>query len=139
MRQIPLGRSIASVAAVIAISAIGIGGSIAQNRPSGGAKESRTSGLPANYRELMADYVRRNNRYVIRDAKITKPSQDYGGVLRLFRSITAVCVVVFRDNMLGIVVPDNWVLTIENGKVEDIPIGFGSCSDLYPFPELMRR
>lgn len=139
MSQIPWGRGIAFVAVAIAIFAIGIAGSVAQNRSSGVAKERRASDLPANYRQLMADYVRANNRYVIRDAKITKPSRDYGGVLRLVRSFWAVCVVVFRDNPLGIVVGDNWVMTIENGKVEDVPIGFGSCSDLYPFPELMRR
>jgi hypothetical protein len=127
------------VAAAIAIGAIGITGSVAQDRSSGHAKETRASGLPANYRQLVAQYVRTHNRYVIRDAKITKPSEGFGGLLQIGRSILAVCVVVFRDNPFGIVVPDNWVMTIENGKVEEIPIGFGSCSDLSPFPELMRQ
>jgi len=139
VRQIPWSRGIASVAAAIAIGAIGIAGSVAQDRSSGDAKKTRALGLPANYRQLVAQYVRTHNRYVIRDAKITKPSENFGGLLRLVRSVSAVCVVVFRDNPFGIVVRDNWVMTIENGKVEEIPIGLGSCSDLSPFPELTRR
>jgi hypothetical protein len=139
VRQIRRSRGIACAAAAIAIGAIGIAGSAAQDRSSGDAKETRAFGLPANYRQLVAQYVRARNPYVIRDAKITKPSENFGGLLRLVRSVSAVCVVVFRDNPFGIVVHDNWVMTVENGKVEEIPIGLGSCSDLSPFPELMRR
>jgi hypothetical protein len=103
------------------------------------AQDGKDTRLPANYRQLMAQYVRTYNRYVIRDAKITKPFAGFGGLLRGFRSVPAACVVVFRDNPLGIIVRDNWVMTIENGKVEEIPIGFATCSDLSPFPELTQR
>jgi len=54
-------------------------------------------------------------------------------------AIPAVCVAIFRDNPFGIVVRDNWVLTIENGQVQDLAIAFDTCAGLFLFNELMRR
>jgi hypothetical protein len=49
-----------------------------------------------------------------------------------------VWVVVYRDNPFGIVVPDNWVMTIENGRVAEIPI-LAPQPEMFPFPELKRQ
>jgi hypothetical protein len=86
----------------------------------------------------MAQYIRAHNRYVIRDAKISKPYEGYAGFLQV-GSVPAVCVAIFRDNPFGIVVRDNWAMTIENGQVKEIPIGLATCSDLSPFTELKRQ
>jgi hypothetical protein len=92
VRQIRWIRGIASVAAAVAIGAIGITGGIAEDRSSGDAKGPHALGLPANYRQLVAQYVRTHNRYLIRDAKITKPYEGFGGLWRVGRSVPAVCV-----------------------------------------------
>jgi hypothetical protein len=94
--------------------------------------------LPANYRQLFAEYIRTHNRYVVRDAKITKPYEKWGGLLR-GGSYAVVCVAIFRDNPFGIVVRDNWVLTIENGKPHELALGMDTCADLSPFTELKPR
>ena len=101
------------------------------------AATSTAPPLPANYRELMARYVRTYNHYVILDAKITKPYERSRTVF-LRDPVMAVCVVIFRKNMLGGVVRDNYVMTIDNGEVTGIPISFDHCTDLLPFPELKR-
>ena len=51
----------------------------------------------------------------------------------------AVCVAIYRDNPFGIVVRDNWVMTIEIGCVKEMAKGLESCSELLPFRELKRR
>ena len=125
-----------AIALSISVLVLNTAGSLAQSRPDSGAREAAAPAarLPANYRQLMAQYVRAHNHHVIRKAMITRPYEGYGGLFR--SSVPAVCVVIFRDNPLGIVVRDNWVMTIENGQVEEVPIGLATCSDLSPFTEL---
>ena len=97
-----------------------------------------TATLPGNYRELMAGYILTHNRYVIRDARITPPYERYGGLVH-GGTMPAVCVAIYRDNPLGILVRDNRVLTWENGQVQEIRLGMEPCTDLSPFTELKRR
>jgi hypothetical protein len=133
-----LRRHVASRAAVaLTIVLLSATGALALDRSRADMKDA-SARLPANYRQLMADFVRTHNPYVVIDAKITKPYEGYGGLLH-FGTVPAVCVAVFRKNVLGFVVRDNWVMTVENGKVEAIPIGLATCSDLSPFTELMQR
>ena len=100
-------------------------------------KESRDAAaqLPPNYRQLMADYIRAHNEYLIRDARITPPYQRYGGLFR-GGSIPAVCIAIYRDNPLGMPVRDNRVLTVESGQIHEIRLGTEPCTDLSPFTEL---
>jgi len=124
----------------IAVLTVNVTASIAQNRSGNDTKAaaSPASRLPANYRQLMAQYMRVHNRYVVRDAIISKPYEKYGG---LFRGGTyaAACVAIFRDNPIGVVVRDNWVLTFENGQVKELAYGIESCSDFSAFTELTQR
>jgi hypothetical protein len=119
---------------------LNVAGSMAQIRSGRDAKDaaSPAARLPANYRQLMAKYIRAHNRYVVRDAMISKPYEKYGGLLR-GGTYAAVCVVIFRDNPFGIVVRDNWVLTFEDGHVHQLALGLDSCSDLSGFTELNRQ
>jgi hypothetical protein len=113
----------------------------AQDRSSNGVSAPSSSPadrLPANYRLQMANYILVHNRYVIRDAKISKPYERYGGLFR-GGTFTAVCVAIFRDNPLGIVVRDNRVLTFEEGRVKEVAMGLEACSELSPFTELKPR
>jgi hypothetical protein len=98
---------------------------------------SATARLPNNYRELLAAYILSHNRYVIRDARITPPYEKSRG---LFRGGTtpAVCIAIYRDNPLGILVRDNRVLTWEDGQLREVELGMDSCTDLSPFIELKR-
>src|SRR4051812_38406670 len=91
--------------------------------------ETPAAQWPVNYRQLMARHILADNRYVIRDAKITKPYEKWGGLLH-GGSFSAVCVAIFRDNPFGIVVRDNWVLTIKNGRIEYRALGLDRCSNL---------
>jgi hypothetical protein len=91
--------------------------------------------LPANYRALIAEYIRGHNNYVIRDAKITPPYERFGGLLH-GGTIPAVCVAIYRNNPFGILVRDNRVFTFDSGKVHEIMLGVEPCSDLSPFTEL---
>jgi hypothetical protein len=91
--------------------------------------------LPPNFRTLVAEYVRSHPTYPIRDAKITPPYQRWGGLLR-GGTMNCVCVAIYRDNPLGILVRDNRVFTFENGKVQEILLGTEPCSDLSTFQEL---
>ena len=117
----------ALAAIVVALLSLDITGASAQNWP---------AGLPTGYRQLFADYLAAHNRYVVRDAKITPPYERSRG---LFRSgtYTVTCIAVFRDNPLGVVVRDNWVLRFEDGQVKEIGLGTEPCSPLSPFPELL--
>jgi hypothetical protein len=99
---------------------------------------SATARLPANYREIMAEYIRTHNRYVIRDARITPPYERYGGLFR-GGTMPAVCIAIYRDNPLGILVRDNRVLTFEDGQIKEIALGTEPCTDLSPFSELKRN
>jgi hypothetical protein len=94
-----------------------------------------TAKFPRNYRELLAQYIRTHNQYVIRDAKITPPYERYGGLLH-GGTIAAICVAIYRNNPFGILVRDNRVFTFDNGQVHEIMLGVEPCSDLSPFTEL---
>jgi hypothetical protein len=101
-------------------------GSLAQTQTASG-------GLPpANYRQLIAAYVSADDRYVVRDAKISKPFERWGGLLR-GGTMTVICVAVFRDNPFGIVVRDNWAFRFEDGNIKPTELGMSSCSDLSHF------
>ena len=112
---------------------------LALDPPVGTSKQPgpSTAGVPANYRQLLAEYIAARNRYTVRDAQITKPYERSGGLFK-GGNFTAFCVAVFRDNPLGIVVRDNWVLHFDDGQVKQAGMGMESCSDLSPFPELLR-
>jgi hypothetical protein len=125
----------------VVILILGIFASDAQDRTSNKIANpalSAAARLPANYRLLMANYLRTHNPYPIKDAMITPPYEKFGG---LFRGGTfpAVCVAIFRNNPFGIVVRDNWVLTIENGQVKKSSLGLEQCAPLSPFNELKSR
>ncbi|MGJ4930385.1 hypothetical protein ACQR1I_06690 [Bradyrhizobium sp. HKCCYLS2038] len=102
-----------------------------------GAQANLAARLPADYRRQIADYVRVRNGYVLRDAQISTPYERWGG---LFAGGTfiAICVVLHRDNMLGMVVQDNHVLTFEGGKLHEVGKGTESCEGLSRFTELMQ-
>ena len=129
-----------AIALSIALLTLNVDSGMAQDRSGSGegAKASPMSRLPANYRQLMAQYMRGHNRYAVRDAKISKPYEKYGGLFR-GGSSAAVCVAIFRDNPLGIIVRDNWVLTFENGQVKELAYGLEKCSDFSAFTELTQR
>jgi hypothetical protein len=99
---------------------------------------SATAKLPDNYRDLMAAYILSHNRYVIRDARITPPYEKSRGLFH-GGTMPAVCIAIYRDNPLGILVRDNRVLTWENGQLQEVELGTDSCTDLSPFIELKRR
>jgi hypothetical protein len=88
-------------------------------------------------RYITATYIVPRLRFPIRGAKISQPHARSGG---LFSSsaVPAVCVILFRDNPLGMVVDENWVVTIENGHVRQLPtINVAACYST--FHELLRR
>jgi hypothetical protein len=64
----------------------------------------------------MAQYILTHSRYVIDDAMITKPYEEWGGLFR-GGTFTAVCIAIFRDNPFRIVVRDNVVLLCMIGQV----------------------
>jgi hypothetical protein len=115
------------------------GGSTIARAQTAGAK-----GLPGNYRQLIAQYITATYivprlRYPIRGAKISQPHARPGG---LFSSsvVPAVCVILYRDNPFGQVVDENWVVTIESGRVRQLPtIDVASCPGYSTFHELLRR
>jgi hypothetical protein len=99
-----------------------------------------TAKLPPNYRQLMANYIRDTwiSNYPIRSGKISQPHARPAG---LFSSsvVSAVCAVVFRDNPLGQTVTENYVMTIEDGRVGLLPnISVDSCPGYSTFHELRR-
>jgi hypothetical protein len=131
------GMASSAIALSVAVFMMNVNGSLAQDRSNRGTKDtaSPAARLPANYRQLMAQYIRTHNRYVVRDAMISKPYEKYGGLLR-GGTYAAVCIAIFRDNPFGIVVRDNWVLTFENGHPHELALGLDRCSDLSAFTEL---
>lgn len=99
-----------------------------------------TAKLPANYRQLMAQYIRATwiSSFPIRDGKISQPHARPAG---LFSSsvVPAVCAVVFRNNPLGQITTENYVMTIEDGRVGLLPtIAVDSCPGYSTFHELRR-
>jgi hypothetical protein len=128
-----------ALALTLTLFFLGIVDSRAQAQTAGTPKQATPSAthLPANYRQLIAAYISARDNHVVRDAKITKPYARWGGLLR-GGTFTAVCVAVFRDNPFGIVVRDNWIVSYEGGEIKPIAMGMESCSDLSPFPELMK-
>lgn len=129
----------APVALALSLALFFPGVADSQAQTAGAPKQATPSAtqLPASYRQLIAAYISARDNHVVRDAKITKPYERWGGLLR-GGTFTAVCVAVFRDNPFGIVVRDNWVVSFEGGEIKPIAIGMESCSDLSPFPELMK-
>ena|SRR5882757_199280 len=91
--------------------------------------------LPPNFRTLVAEYIRRSSSYPIQGAKITPPYQRWGGLVR-GGTMSCVCVAIYRNNPLGMLVTDHRVFTFENGKVHEILIGTELCNDLSTFQEL---
>lgn len=126
-----------TVAMSLALLALHPAASAAQEKPAANAKggAGAAARLPANYRVQIAQYIKARNPYVTRDAKITKPYPSGGGLFSTGTSPT-VCVAVYRDNPIGIVVRDNWAFSLANGQVKRTELGMDSCSDLYPFSEL---
>lgn len=98
---------------------------------------SATARLPNNYRELMAAYILSHNRYVIRDARMTPPYEKSRGLFA-GGTMPAVCIAIYRDNPLGIVVRDNRILAWEDGQLQEVAHGMDQCTDLSPFVELKR-
>ena len=102
--------------------------------------------LPPNYRQLMAQYItvrlivpRLRGRFQIRDVKISRPHPKAGG---LFSStlVPAVCVVLYRDNPFGYIVTENFVMTIDGGRVRELPtINLEACPGYSTFHELLPR
>jgi hypothetical protein len=127
-----------SRAVLIAIIISGSAPARAQPSSASASEPSAASRLPPNYRQLLAQYVRARNTYIIHDAKITRPYPKWGGIMNP-GTYTAVCVVIFRHNPFGIIVRDNWILTIDQGRIKQLAIGLDRCEDLGPFPELKRR
>jgi hypothetical protein len=128
-----------ALALSVAFLSFGIADSRAQSQTAGTQKQTTptAAALPADYRQLIAAYISTDDRYVVRDAKITKPYERWGGLLS-GGTFTAVYVAVFRDNPFGIIVRDNWVVKYEDGQIKPVAKGTESCSDLSPFPELMK-
>ena len=71
--------------------------------------------IPTNYRSIVAEYIRTHNEYVIHNARITPPYLRFG--------MSAVCVAIYRNNPLGVLVRDNRVFTFDNGQIREIRIG----------------
>lgn len=72
----------------------------------------------------MVEPIRAHYRYrnLMRDAKITPPYERYGGLFR-GGTMPAVCVALYRDNPLGILVMDTLVFAYEDGKMRNILLG----------------
>jgi hypothetical protein len=83
---------------------------------------------------LIAAYLSADDRYLVHDHK---PYARWGGLFR-GGTFTAVCVAVVRDNPFGIIVRDNWAFKYDNGQIKPVEKGTESCSDLSPFPDLMK-
>jgi hypothetical protein len=88
----------------------------------------------------MAQYIRATwiSSFPIRDGKISQPHARPAG---LFSSsvVPAVCAVVFRNNPLGQITTENYVMTIEGGRVGQLPtMDFDSCPGFSAFNELHR-
>ena len=97
--------------------------------------------LPGNYRQLMAQYVIATwiSRFPIRGGKISQPHARAAGLFSN-RAVPAVCVIAFRDNPLGQIVTENYIMTIEEGRVGLLPtIDAESCPGFSTFHELLRR
>ncbi len=138
MQRVTFIPAVALLVAALVSSNVAEG--LAQQPLGSRAKEAAPAAarLPADYRRSIAQYIWARNRYVVRDAKISKPYERYGGLFR-GGTFTAICVAIFRDNPFGIVVRDNWVVRFEQGQVNQVAMGMESYSDLSPFPELTRR
>jgi hypothetical protein len=123
-------RKLTVLALTFVLLHLPVTGSYAQGQPT-------AQPMPANYRDFIATYLSQRNRYVVRDAKITKPFEKWGGLFK-GGTFAAVCVAVFRDNPLGIVVRDNWAFENDGGRIKPVELGMSHCEPLYPFPELMK-
>jgi hypothetical protein len=139
-----LSRSFSPVLLCIVSVLAGCTSGPAEGPAQGSTRSSGAAQLPPNYRQLIAQYITATYivptlRYAIRGAKISQPHARSGG---LFSSsvVPAVCVVLHRDNPLGQIVDENWVVTIEDGRVRQLPtVDVGSCPGYSTFHELLRR
>jgi hypothetical protein len=100
--------------------------------------------LPANYRQMFAEYVaayaRTKPNFAIHDAFISKPFDKWGGLFR-GGTMTTVCVQVMVENKLlfpGHDASSDFFMTVKDGQVDDLAPETGPCSDLSPFPELLQ-
>jgi hypothetical protein len=109
-------------AALVAVFVCGSATASAQTTFAPGREPSAASRLPPNYRQLFAQYIRARNPYVVRDAKITKPYTKWGGIFS-GGTFAVVCVAVFRDNPFGILVPEHWIMTVDQGRVKQLAMG----------------
>jgi hypothetical protein len=131
MRRRPRSMVFYAVAAIAAIM-LDLTGSPAQNRS--GAAMSFAPGLPADYRSLMAQYIRARYPYEIREARISLPYYKYGG--ESHDSSLAVCVAIYRDDPAGKTVRDTLILAVEDGQVQELRRIIDECWNFSAFPEL---
>jgi hypothetical protein len=123
--------------AVLAVAVVALAACVVDFDPGPGRP------LPANYRQMFAQYVaayvRTKPTLVMHDAFISKPFDRQGSLLR-GGTATAVCVRVVVENKLlfGRVSPSDFFLTVKDGQVDDLAADTDPCSDLSPFPELMQ-
>jgi hypothetical protein len=133
MRQRPGRRGMASFRVVsIAAVMLNLTASLAQGRS--GAAVSFAPGLPADYRELMAQYIRAHYRHEIRDARISLPYYKYRG--ESHDSSLAVCVAIYRDDPAGRIVRDTLILAVEDGQVQELRRVLDECWNFSAFTEL---
>jgi hypothetical protein len=134
--SISLRPIVFSIALLVFASANALAQGWSPSMPGSSARLSAR--LPANYRTLMARYLRDNFPYRILDARITPIYERWGGILR-GGSFACVCVVVlYNDKFFGRSA-QALVLTMDKGRVTHWAKGIESCSPLRPFPELRRR
>ena len=135
-----LATALRNVCLAASLAAIFGAGSVAANAQTSfppGREPSAASRLPPNYRQLFAQYIRAENIWPIREAKISKPYAKYGGILR-GGTYPAVCIRVARDHPLGHVVRSDWIFTFDEGKIKQLLKGLDPCDNLGPYPELKR-
>lgn len=112
--------------------------------PTDAAKDATSAAapLPANYRQLFAQYVaayaRTKSAWVVRDASISKPFDMWLGVLHGSSTERAVCVRVLAESRIfHTVSPSTFILSVRDGQVLDSQ-GSHDSPGLAPFPEVMQ-
>jgi hypothetical protein len=123
------GQAVSAIASIAAIM-LNSTGSLAQNRS--GATMSFAPGLPADYRSLMAQYIRAHYPYEILEARISLPYYKYRG--ESHDSSLSVCVVIYRDDPAG--KRDTLILAVEDGQVQELRRIIDECWNFSPFTEL---
>jgi hypothetical protein len=118
--------------AAIAFVMLNLTPALAQNRP--GTPMSFAPGLPADYRSLMAQYIRAHYRYEIREARISLPYFKYRG--ESHDASLAVCVAIYRDDPAGKIARDTLILAVEDGQVQELRRILDECWNFSAFTEL---